>query len=58
MSLSKLRKVTEQGVRFKSHIDGAVLDLTPERAIEVQRLFGSDIAMQLDECVRLPATPA
>ena len=55
MSLSKLRKVTEQGVRFKSHIDGAVLDLSPERAIEVQRLFGSDIAMQLDECVRLPA---
>src|SRR3569623_1371339 len=58
MSLSKLRKVTEQGVRFKSHIDGTVLDLTPERAIEVQRLFGSDIAMQLDECVRLPATRA
>ena len=56
MSLAKLRKVTEQGVRFKSHIDGAVLDLSPERAIEVQRLFGSDIAMQLDECVRLPAS--
>jgi queuine tRNA-ribosyltransferase len=55
MSLSKLRKVSEQGVTFRSHIDGARLDLTPERAIEVQRLFGSDIAMQLDECVRLPA---
>ncbi len=56
MSLAQLRKVTEQGVTFRSHIDGASLDLTPERAIEVQRLFGSDIAMQLDECVRLPAS--
>jgi queuine tRNA-ribosyltransferase len=58
MSLAQLRKVTEQGVKFKSHIDGAALDLTPERAIEVQRLFDSDIAMQLDECVRLPAERA
>jgi len=58
MSLAQLRKVTEQGVKFRSHIDGATLDLTPERAIEVQRLFGSDIAMQLDECVRLPAERA
>jgi queuine tRNA-ribosyltransferase len=58
MSLAQLRKVTEQGVKFRSHIDGAILDLTPERAIEVQRLFGSDIAMQLDECVRLPAERA
>ncbi|HEY0236423.1 MAG TPA: tRNA guanosine(34) transglycosylase Tgt [Afipia sp.] len=56
MSLAQLRKVTEQGVTFRSHIDGASLDLTPERAIEVQRLFVSDIAMQLDECVRLPAS--
>ncbi|HEY0220062.1 MAG TPA: tRNA guanosine(34) transglycosylase Tgt [Afipia sp.] len=56
MSLAQLRKVTEQGVTFRSHIDGASLNLTPERAIEVQRLFGSDIAMQLDECVRLPAS--
>ncbi|HWW48962.1 MAG TPA: tRNA guanosine(34) transglycosylase Tgt [Xanthobacteraceae bacterium] len=55
MSLSKLRKVTEQGVTFRSHIDGAKIELTPERAIEVQSLLGSDIAMQLDECVRLPA---
>ncbi|MBN8968512.1 MAG: tRNA guanosine(34) transglycosylase Tgt [Rhizobiales bacterium] len=55
MSLAQLRKVTEQGVKFRSHIDGSSFDLTPERAIEVQRLFGSDIAMQLDECVRLPA---
>jgi queuine tRNA-ribosyltransferase len=55
MSLAQLRKVKEQGVTFRSHIDGAAIELTPERAIEVQRLLGSDIAMQLDECVRLPA---
>ncbi|MGO4715308.1 tRNA guanosine(34) transglycosylase Tgt [Bradyrhizobium sp. 2TAF24] len=58
MSLAQLRKVDERGVVFRSHIDGAKVDLTPERAIEVQRLFGSDIAMQLDECVRLPAERA
>ena len=55
MSLAQLRKVKEHGVTFRSHIDGAAIELTPERAIEVQRLLGSDIAMQLDECVRLPA---
>ncbi len=55
MSLAALRKVTEQGVTFRSHLDGAVVELTPERATEVQILLGSDIAMQLDECVRLPA---
>src|ERR1700710_1096983 len=55
MSLSELRKVTEQAVTFRSHIDGAKVELSPERSIEVQRLLGSDIAMQLDECVRLPA---
>jgi queuine tRNA-ribosyltransferase len=55
MSLAKLRKVTEKGVTFRSHIDGASVELSPERAVEVQRLLGSDIAMQLDECVRLPA---
>ncbi len=55
MSLSALRKVTEVGVTFRSHIDGALVELTPERAIEVQNLLGSDIAMQLDECVSLPA---
>lgn len=55
MSLSQLRKVSEQGVVFRSHIDGAKYELSPERAIEIQRLLGSDIAMQLDECVRLPA---
>ncbi len=43
---------------FRSHIDGAKVELSPERSIEVQRLLGSDIAMQLDECVRLPAEPA
>jgi len=55
MSLAQLRKVSERAVTFRSHIDGASLELSPERAIEVQRLLGSDIAMQLDECVRLPA---
>ncbi|MGB6172733.1 MAG: tRNA guanosine(34) transglycosylase Tgt [Xanthobacteraceae bacterium] len=55
MSLSALRKVAEAGVTFRSHIDGAMVELTPERAIEVQNLLGSDIAMQLDECVSLPA---
>src|SRR3979411_522104 len=55
MSMSELRKVSEQAVTFRSHIDGDKVELSPERAIEVQRLLGSDIAMQLDECVRLPA---
>src|SRR5271170_3929963 len=58
MSLSDLRKVTETAVTFRSHIDGAKIELSPERSIEVQRLLGSDIAMQLDECVRLPAQPS
>ncbi len=58
MSLAQLRKVTEHAVAFRSHIDGARVELSPERAIEVQRLLGSDIAMQLDECVRLPAERA
>src|ERR1700733_8637931 len=55
MSLAPLREITEDGVTFRSHLDGAMVDLTPERAIAVQTLLGSDIAMQLDECVRLPA---
>ena len=55
MSLAQLRKVNERAVSFRSHIDGVSVELSPERAIEVQRLLGSDIAMQLDECVRLPA---
>jgi queuine tRNA-ribosyltransferase len=58
MSLATLRKVTEDAVTFRSHIDGATVVLSPERAIEVQRLLGADIAMQLDECVRLPAERA
>ena len=55
MSLSGLRKVEERAVTFRSHLDGAMVELTPERAIEVQALLGADIAMQLDECMRLPA---
>ena len=55
MSLSKLRKVEEKGVTFRSHLDGATVELSPERAIEIQQLLGSDISMQLDECLQLPA---
>src|SRR3979411_2659370 len=55
MSLAQLRKLSERAVTFRSHIDGMSVELSPERSIEVQRLLGSDIAMQLDECVRLPA---
>src|SRR5207249_1813839 len=55
MSLSELRKVEERCVIFRSHLDGAMVELSPERAIEVQNLLGTDIAMQLDECIRLPA---
>ena len=58
MSLAKLRRVDETGVTFQSHIDGTRHELTPERAMEIQRLLGSDIQMQLDECVRLPAAEA
>lgn len=58
MSLAKLRKVSERGVVFQSHIDGARHELTPERSMEIQRLLGADIQMQLDECVRLPCSDA
>jgi queuine tRNA-ribosyltransferase len=58
MSLAPLRKVADAGVTFRSHLDGAMVELTPERAVEVQILLGADIAMQLDECVRLPAEAA
>jgi queuine tRNA-ribosyltransferase len=54
MSLSALRKIDETGVTFQSHIDGSTHVLTPERSIEIQGLLGSDIQMQLDECVKLP----
>jgi queuine tRNA-ribosyltransferase len=56
MSLARLRKLTERGVTFQSHIDGSRHELTPERSMEVQRRLGSDIQMQLDECVRLPCS--
>ncbi|MFY9657367.1 MAG: tRNA guanosine(34) transglycosylase Tgt [Methylocystis sp.] len=58
MSLAKLRKLDEQGVAFQSHIDGSKHVLTPERSMEIQALLGSDIQMQLDECVRLPCSEA
>ncbi|MBB3288794.1 MULTISPECIES: tRNA guanosine(34) transglycosylase Tgt [Rhizobium] len=57
MSLSGLRKLDEQGVTFKSHVDGSLHHMSPERSIEIQGLLDSDIQMQLDECVALPATP-
>ena len=56
MSLAKLRRIDEEGVIFQSHIDGATVALTPERAIEVQCLLGADIQMVLDECTPYPAT--
>ncbi len=56
MSLAKLRKIGEEGVTFQSHVDGATVALSPERAIEVQCLLGSDIQMVLDECTPYPAT--
>ena len=52
MSLSELRKITEEGVTFKSHLDGSRHLLTPERSMEIQRLLGSDIVMAFDECPR------
>jgi queuine tRNA-ribosyltransferase len=55
MSLAALRKLTEEGVTFKSHIDGSKHTLTPERSMEIQRLLGSDIVMCFDECPALPA---
>ncbi|MEP4767948.1 MAG: tRNA guanosine(34) transglycosylase Tgt [Roseibium sp.] len=55
MSLAQLRKLDEDGVRFQSHIDGSKHHLTPERSVEIQGLLGSDIQMQLDECIKLPS---
>ncbi|MFT5744024.1 MAG: queuine tRNA-ribosyltransferase [Paracoccaceae bacterium] len=55
MSLADLRKLTEKGVTFKSHIDGSKHELTPERSMEIQKLLGSDIVMCFDECPALPA---
>ncbi|MDB6177831.1 tRNA guanosine(34) transglycosylase Tgt [Paracoccus sp. Z330] len=56
MSLAGLRKLTEEGVTFASHVDGSKHVLTPERSMEIQRLLGSDIVMAFDECPALPAT--
>jgi queuine tRNA-ribosyltransferase len=58
MSLAQLRKLTERGVTFRSHLDGTACELTPERSIEIQTLLDADIVMQLDECIALPAAPA
>ena len=56
MSLAELRKLTEDGVTFASHVDGSRHFLSPERSMEIQRLLGSDIVMAFDECPALPAT--
>jgi queuine tRNA-ribosyltransferase len=54
-SLSELRKITDEGVRFRSHLDGSEHLLTPEKAVEIQLALGSDVAMVLDECIETPA---
>jgi queuine tRNA-ribosyltransferase len=56
MSLSKIRKIREEGATFQSHIDGRRYELSPERAMDIQRLLGSDIQMQLDQCIEYPHT--
>ena len=56
MSLSKLRKITEEGVEFQSHLDGSRHHVSPERSIEIQCLLGSDIQMSFDECTPYPCT--
>ena len=56
MSLTELRKMSEEGVEFRSHLDGSKIMLTPERSMEIQRLLGSDIVMSFDECTPFPAT--
>lgn len=58
MSLASLRSIDEDGVEFRSHIDGARHRLSPERAVEIQRLLDADITMVLDECTPFPAPPA
>jgi queuine tRNA-ribosyltransferase len=57
MSLSKLRTLDEKGVTFRSHLDGSLHDLTPERSMQIQHLLDSDITMAFDECTPHPATP-
>ncbi|MBL4720771.1 MAG: tRNA-guanine transglycosylase, partial [Alphaproteobacteria bacterium] len=56
MSLSDLRELSEQGLRFRSHIDGSYHDLSPERAVDIQRMLDADITMVLDECTPHPVT--
>lgn len=56
MSLSQIRKIEEEGVEFRSHIDGSKHQLTPERSIEIQHLLGSNITMIFDECTPYPAS--
>ena len=56
MSLAELRKMSEEGVEFKSHLDGQKIMLSPERSMEIQRLLDSDIVMAFDECTPYPAT--
>ena len=58
MSLASLRKLTEQGVTFRSHLDGSLYELTPERSMEIQRQLDADITMQFDECIAWPAAEA
>jgi queuine tRNA-ribosyltransferase len=58
LSLANLRKITEQGVTFRSHLDGSAHELSPERAIEIQTLLGVDVMMSFDECLQYPATEA
>jgi len=57
MSLSDLRKMTEKGVTFRSHVDGSKHELTPERSMDIQRMLDADITMAFDECTPFPATP-
>jgi len=54
-SLASLRKITDEGVTFRSHIDGSLHEFTPEKVIEIQKVLGSDIMMPLDECIAYPA---
>jgi len=56
MSLSELRKISEDGVRFRSHVDGSYHDLTPESSMRIQHLLDADITMAFDECTPFPAT--
>ncbi|MBB5378895.1 queuine tRNA-ribosyltransferase [Deinococcus metalli] len=55
MSLGHMRKITEEGVVFKSHVDGRMVDLSPERSVEVQEALGADVIMAFDECPPFPA---